>query len=129
MTFLAILKMVAISLTVALLLEAAIGIIFYKVRDLRSVITILIIQYVTASLSSILVLYFTPVYIEANPSMWWLIYAAIALMIAFSIMVESLIYSMREITSKPMSFAIVSNIVSFAACGVLTIIGALPAIF
>lgn len=129
MTVWAILKMIAISLTVALVLEAAIGIIFFKVRDLRSVITILIMQYVTATLSAILVLYFTPIYIQANPSMPWLIYAAIALMLAFSIMVESLVYGMREVTDKPMSFAIVSNIVSFAACGGLTLIGALPAIF
>jgi len=129
MTVLAILKMTAIALTVALLLESAIGIIFFKIRDLRGIITILVIQYVSASLSAILVLYFTPVYIQANPAMSWLIYAAIALMLVFSIMVESLVYSMREVTPKPMAFAVVSNIVSFAACGGLTLIGALPAIF
>ena len=129
MTVWAILKMLAISLTMALLLETAIAIIFFKVRDLRSVITIMVIQYVTATLSALLVLYFTPVYIQANPSMPWLLYMAIALMLAFSIMVESLVYSMREISSKPTLLAIVSNIVSFAACGGLTLLGTLPSIF
>ena len=109
MTVWAILKMLAISLTTALLLETAIAVIFYKVRDLRSIITIMIIQYVTATLSAILVLYFTPVYIQANPSMPWLLNIAIALMLAFSIMVESLVYSMREISTKPTSLHILDN--------------------
>lgn len=128
MEWLQIAKLVLTALVVSMLLKTLASIILFKVRSAAAALPVVASQYLTATLSVLVMCYFAPLYVSANPEMYWIRMPAVAIMFLFSVVIEAIAYSSADITERPYTMAFVLNLLTFAAFFGLSLIGAMPAI-
>ena len=128
MEWLHIAKLVLTALVVSMFLKTLASIVLFKVRSAAAALPVVASQYLTATISALVMCYFAPLYVAANPDMYWIRVPAVAMMFLFSVVIEAITYSSSEVTERPYTMALTLNILAFATFFGLSLIGAMPSL-